>query len=75
MVSAPPPLPHPHFLHLWGINLYWGVIIMWGERYFISLETSNTQKSKVFHLRIFSGNVNASGVVTCQNPQIYLKSP
>ena len=26
-------------------------------------------------LNIFSGNVNVSGVVTCQYPQIYLKSP
>ena len=36
----------------------------------ISLETANTQKSEVFLLRIYLGNVNAS-VVTCRYPQIY----
>ena len=41
--------------------------------YFISLEASNTQKREVFLLRISSGNLNASGVVTCQYPQIYQK--
>ena len=35
------------------------------------LEIANTQKSEVFLLRISSGNVNASVVVTCQYPQIY----
>ena len=34
---------------------------------FISLETSNTQKSEVFLIRISSENVNAS-VATCQYP-------
>ena len=42
---------------------------------FIILETANTQKSEVFLLRISSGNVNASVVVTCQYPQIYEKIP
>ena len=34
------------------------------------LETACTQKSEVFLLKIFSGNVNAS-VVASQYPQIY----
>ena len=38
--------------------------------YFVSFETVNTQKSKVFLLRISLGNANAS-VVTCQYPEIY----
>ena len=42
--------------------------------YFIYLETSNNKKSKVFFLWIFSGNVNASGFVSCWYPQIYKKS-
>ena len=40
-----------------------------------NIETCNTQKSEVFLLRISSGNVNASVVVTCQYPQIYEKIP
>ena len=69
------------FLHLWEDKLLWlelkiygGVIfipILLHFHYYISLETTvNTQKSAVFLLRVFSGNVNAS-VVTCQYPQIY----
>ena len=59
-----------------------GVKIIFGEKYvllqfhyFIFLEIANTQKSEVFLLRISSGNVNASVVVTCQYPQIYEKIP
>ena len=40
----------------------------------ISLETANTQKSEMFLLRISSGNVNASVVVTRQYSQFYLKN-
>ena len=68
------------FLHLWQDKPLWmdlktngGVIfinILLHFHYFISLETANTQKSEVFLLRIFLGNVNAS-VVTCRYPQIY----
>ena len=43
--------------------------------YFISLETANTQKGEVFLLRISSGNVNTSGVVTCWYLPIYWKNP
>ena len=40
------------------------------------IQTSNTRKSEFFFfLSISSGNVNASGVVICQYPQIYVKSP
>ena len=46
------------------------ITILLRFRYFISLETANTQKSEVFLLRMSLGNVNAS-VVTCQYPQIY----
>ena len=46
------------------------IAILLEIQYFISLETANTQKSEVFLLRIFLGNVNAS-VVTCRYPQIY----
>ena len=39
--------------------------------YFI-LETANIQKCKVFFFSYISlGNVNASGFVSCQYPQIY----
>ena len=67
------------FLHFWQGKLLWmelkiygGVIftILLHFHYFISLETTNTQKLQVFLLRISSGNVNAS-VVTCRHPQIY----
>ena len=34
-----------------------------------------TPRKENFFLSISSGNVNASGVVTCQYPQIYLKTP
>ena len=37
--------------------------------YFISLETANTQKIELCHLRISLGNVNESDV-TCRYPQI-----
>ena len=52
-----------------------GVKSMWRSNittlnYFISLETANTQKSEMFLLRSFSGNLNTS-VVTCQYPQMY----
>ena len=68
------------FLNLWQdkslsveLKIYGGVIfitILLHFHYFISLETANTQKSEVFLLRIFLGNVNAS-VVTYRYPQIY----
>ena len=68
------------FLHLWQdkppwveLKIYGGVIlitILLHFRYLFSLETANPQKSEVFLLRIYSGNVNAS-VVTCQYSQIY----
>ena len=38
--------------------------------YLIFLETANTQKSEVFHLRISLGNVNAP-VANCWYPQTY----
>ena len=63
------------FLHLredkpiWGeLKLYGGgggVIFITTPNYFTSLETVNAQKSEVFYLKISSGNVNASGVITC----------
>ena len=49
--------------------MYGGVILL-HFHYFTSLEMSNTQKSEVFLLRIYSGNVNVS-VITGQYPQIY----
>ena len=68
------------FLHLWQQKPLWVelktngrvifVIILLHFHTFISLDTANTQKSEVFLLRIFLGNVNAS-VVTCRYPQIY----
>ena len=68
------------FLHLWQDKPLWVKLKIYGLvicitiilrfHYFISLETADTQKSVVVHLRIYSGNVNAS-VVTCQHPQIY----
>ena len=50
-----------------GVKLYEGVIFITTPSlfHFISLERSNTQKSEVFLLRIFSGNLNISEVVTC----------
>ena len=50
-----------------------GVIFITTTSYFVSLETASTRKSEVFMLRISSGNVNASVIMTCQYPQIYLK--
>ena len=50
-----------------GSNIYCYITTL---SYFISLETANTQKSKVFLLRISLGNVNAS-VVTCRFDHIY----
>ena len=50
-------------------KMYGGVILL-HFHYFTSLEMSNTQKSEVFLLRIYSGNVNVS-VITGQYPQIY----
>ena len=44
-------------------KLYGGVIFI-TTLLFISLETANTQKSKVFLLRTSSENVNTPGVVT-----------
>ena len=35
------------------------ITILLHFHYFISLETTNNQKSEVFHLRISLGNVNA----------------
>ena len=46
------------------------ITILLHFHYFISLETTNNQKSEVFHLRISLGNVNA-WVVICWYPQIY----
>ena len=46
-----------------GVKNKWRSIIYYyitTLSYFISLETANTQKSEVFLLRIFLGNVNAS---------------
>ena len=57
-----------------------GVKIIWGNTYYYTFIISflwkqrNTQKSEVFLLRTSSGNVNASGVVTCEYPQTYLKT-
>ena len=51
-----------------GVKIIWGVISITALlqfHYLISLETANTQKSEAFLLRISSGNLNASGVVTC----------
>ena len=45
------------------LKIYGGVIlitILLHFRYLFSLETANPQKSEVFLLRIYSGNVNAS---------------
>ena len=60
------------FLYFWGVKIIWGRgqgggggVILLFFYYFISLETANTQKGEVFLLRISSGNVNTSGVVTC----------
>ena len=50
-----------------------GVIFITATSYFVSLETASTRKSEVFVSRISSGNVNASVIMTCQYPQIYLK--
>ena len=50
-----------------GSNIYYYIATL---SYFISLKTANTQKSRVFLLRISTINVNAS-VVTCRYPQIY----
>ena len=80
MVSAPPPIKIGWLnlkinSSLWvELKIYWGVIIITKSlhlHYFISLKTTNTQKSEVFLLRnVFSGNVNASAF-TCLYPQIY----
>ena len=43
--------------------------------FFRTLETANTQKSEMFLLRISSGNVNVSVVVTCQYPHFIKKLP
>ena len=43
--------------------------------FFRTLETSNNQKSEMFLLRISSGNVNESAVVTCQHPHFIKKFP
>ena len=67
------------FLKFVGINLYVGELKLYGGSiiYYYTCIISflskqpNTQKSEVFLLRISSGNVNASGVVTCQYPQTY----
>ena len=67
------------FLHLWQDKPLWvelkingGVIfitILLHFHYFISFETTKTQTSEMFLLRISLGNVNAS-VVTCRYSQI-----
>ena len=61
------------FLHLWQnkpsrveLKTNGGVIfitILLDFRYLISLELANTQKSELFFLRIYLGNVNASVVL------------
>ena len=52
-----------------GVKIIWGrgggVIFITTPNYLTSLETVNAQKSEVFYLKISSGNVNASGVITC----------
>ena len=53
--------------NIWGVIL---VTILLHFHYFISIETANTRKRRVFLLRIYTGNVNASGV-TCRYPHIY----
>ena len=68
------------FLHLCQDKPLWVQLIANGGiifittllhfHYSISLETATTQKSEVFLLRNFLGNVNAS-VVTYRYPQIY----
>ena len=52
-------------------KMYGGVILL-HFHYFTSLEMSNTQKSEVFLLRIYSGNVNVS-VITGQYPKKFTK--
>ena len=46
------------------------ITILLHFHYSIALETAKTQKSEVFLLRIFLGNMNASDV-TCRYTQIY----
>ena len=66
------------FLHLLGDKPLWGggVKIIWGSsvclhfHYSIYLETANNHKSKVFLLRISSGNMNASGDISSWYLQI-----
>ena len=50
-----------------GSNIYYYITTI---PYFISLETTNIQKSEMFLLRISSGDLIPS-VVTCQYTQIY----
>ena len=60
------------FLHLWRDKPLWAELKLCGGihfHYFISLETAS-KKSKVLLLRVSSGNVNASEVVTCRYTQI-----
>ena len=54
----------------WSKKQIGGFTILLPFRYFISLETANTQKSEVFLLKNSSPNVSAS-VATCRYPQIY----
>ena len=54
----------------WSKKQIGGFTILLPFRYFISLETANTQKSEVFLLSISLGNVDGS-IVTYQYLQIY----
>ena len=55
------------------LKIYRGVVfvtILLHFHYFIFLEAASTQKSEMFRLGIYLGNVNAS-IVTGRYPQIY----
>ena len=55
------------------LKIYGGLIltsILLNFHYFISLETANTQKSEMFLVTIYTGNVYAS-FFTYRYPQIY----
>ena len=52
-----------------------GVIFITTIYLFHFFRNSQHSEKWMFLLRISSGNVNASGAVTCQYPQIDLKGP
>ena len=61
------------FLDLWGDKPLWGELKLYGRVIFITtvslfhfFRNSQHPENEVFLLRISSGNVNASVVVTCQ---------